>query len=87
LTNRRVRFLQFRPESESRFSPYLIRIIRFIERVVSSRLYICRSQTIITSFLQIQSINRSFIFFRVRVNVAHLLPQIPLPPVTHLRHH
>jgi hypothetical protein len=51
---------------------------------MSSHLCICRSGSIITFLWPNQSINCSFIFLRVRVNVALLLPQIPLPPLTHL---
>jgi hypothetical protein len=54
---------------------------------MSSCLYICRSQLIVTSLRLNQSINRYFIFSRVRVNVALLLPQIPLPPLINLRRH
>jgi hypothetical protein len=54
---------------------------------MSSCLYIYRSQLIVTSLRPNQSINRYFIFSRVRVNVALLLPQIPLPPLINLRRH
>jgi hypothetical protein len=57
-----------------------------MEMTMSCRLYICRSQSIVTSIRQNQAINRSFIFLRVRVNVAAFLPQIPLPSLINLRH-
>jgi hypothetical protein len=40
---------------------------------MSCHLYICRSRPIVTSLRLNQLINRSFIFSRVRVNVALLL--------------
>jgi hypothetical protein len=49
---------------------------------VFSRLYICRSRSIVTWLRPNQSIKCSFIFLRVRVNVALLLPRIPLAPLT-----
>jgi hypothetical protein len=86
LQNRRVWFSRNRTESESRLSPCLVMIVWFVERAMSNHLYIYRSWPIVTSHRPNQSINRSFIFsrVRVRVNVALLLPWIPLPPLTHL---
>jgi hypothetical protein len=43
---------------------------------MSSHLYICRSRPIVKNS-STKSINSSFIFLRVRVNVTLLLPQIP----------
>jgi hypothetical protein len=84
--NWRVWFSRIRSDSMSRFSPYLVRILQFVERAMSIQLYICRSWPIVTSLWPNQSINRSFIFSRVRVNVALLLPWIPFLPLTHLYH-
>jgi hypothetical protein len=60
--NRRVRFSWIRPESESIFWPYLVKILRFVERAMPSRLYICRSRPIVKSLQPNQSINHSFTF-------------------------
>jgi hypothetical protein len=53
-----------------------------MKKAMSSRLYIYRSQPIVTYVRLNQSI--ILLFFRVRVNVALLLPQISLPPLIHL---
>jgi hypothetical protein len=79
LGNRRVLFSRIRPEFELRFSPYLVKILWFVERAMSCRLYICRSRLIVTSLRPNQWISRSFTFLRVRVNTALLLPRISLP--------
>jgi hypothetical protein len=55
LENWRVRFSRIRLESESRFSPYLVRILRFMKMAMSGRLYICRSRPIVTSLRSNQS--------------------------------
>jgi hypothetical protein len=55
LENRRVRFSRIKHESESRFSPYLVRILRFVKMTMSSHLYICRSRPIVTSLQTNQS--------------------------------
>jgi hypothetical protein len=84
LESRRVQFSRIRPESESRFSPYLVSILWFMKMAMSSHLYICRSRPIVTSIRPNQSINNFFMFLSVRVNVALLLPWIHLLPLTHL---
>jgi hypothetical protein len=63
LGKRRVQFSWIKPESESRFLPYLVRILRFVKMAMSSCLYICRSRPIVRSFRPNQSINQSFFYF------------------------
>jgi hypothetical protein len=62
LKNWRVRFSRIRLESEYRFSPYLVRILRSMQNTMSSYLYICKLQPIVKETRQ-QSINHSFINF------------------------
>jgi hypothetical protein len=69
LGNRRVQFSWIRLEFELRFSTYLVMILRFMERDMTSHLYIYRSRPIVSSLRPNQSINCSFIFSRDRVNV------------------